>query len=119
LAPGVVVARPQSPTAETQTARPEDAGAFPVTFTDVTERAGLSTPIIYGGLDRKRYIIETNGCGVAFFDYDDDGWVDILLLNGTRLEGLPRGSEPTTRLYHNEHDGTFADVTARSGLART
>ena len=55
------------------------------TFTDVAAKAGLTQPIVYGGIDRKRYIIETNGCGVAFFDYDQDGWVDLLLLSGTRL----------------------------------
>jgi hypothetical protein len=87
-------------------------------FVDVAISAGLSEPIIYGGIDRKRYIIETNGCGVAFIDYDNDGWIDILLLSGTRLEGFPAGKEPTNRLYHNNRDGTFTDVTAKSGLAR-
>src|ERR1700674_2607722 len=62
------------------------ANDFPVTFTDIAGAAGLSTPTIYGGVDRKRYIIETNGCGVAFFDYDNDGWMDVLILSGTRLE---------------------------------
>ena len=79
---------------------------------------GLTAPIVYGGSERKRYIIETNGCGVAFLDYDNDGWADVLLLSGTRLEGLPKGQGPTPRLYRNRGDGTFADVTARSGLAR-
>jgi hypothetical protein len=92
---------------------------FPVTFTDVTERAGLLTPIIYGGVEQKKYIIETNGCGVAFIDYDKDGWMDVLLLSGTRLEGFPPGAAPTNRLYHNNRNGTFTDVTSRSGLART
>jgi hypothetical protein len=90
-----------------------------VTFVDVAREAGLSQPIIYGGIDRKRYIIETNGCGVAFIDYDDDGWLDIFLLSGTRLEGFPKGKEPTNRLYRNNRNGSFTDVTARSGLART
>src|SRR5436190_17471129 len=62
---------------------------FPVTFTDIAAAAGLSAPTIYGGVDRKRYIIETNGCGVAFFDYDNDGWMDVLILSGTRLEPSP------------------------------
>src|SRR5262249_6059274 len=60
-----------------------------------------------------------NGCGVAFLDYDGDGWMDVLMLSGTRLESFPSGKEPTNRLYHNNHDGTFTDVTAKSGLART
>lgn len=97
----------------------KDQSDFPVTFVDVAERAGLTAPIIYGGLDRKKYIIETNGCGVAFLDYDNDGWIDIFLLNGTRLEGFPTADKPTNRLYHNNRDGGFSDVTAKSGLART
>ncbi len=92
---------------------------FPVTFADVAERAGLSAPIIYGGIERKRFIIETNGCGVAFVDYDNDNWVDILLLTGTRLEGFPQGKEPSNRLYRNNRDGTFTDVTDKSGLRRS
>ena len=95
------------------------AGGFPVTFVDIAERAGLTAPILYGGVDQKKYIIETNGCGVAFIDYDNDGWIDIFLLNGTRLEGTAKGNEPTSKLYHNNRDGSFADVTAKSGLRRT
>jgi hypothetical protein len=90
----------------------------PFTFVDAAQGAGLTSPTIYGGVERKRYIIETNGCGVAFFDYDGDGWVDVLLLNGTRLEGFPRGQAPTIRLYRNRRDGTFQDVTDRAGLRR-
>jgi len=97
-----------------------------VTLVDVAERAGLRGVSVYGGLERKRFIIETNGAGVAFVDVDDDGWVDALVLNGTRLEdgkredkAWPRGQAPTSHLYRNNHDGTFTDVTARSGLART
>src|SRR5689334_12418726 len=104
------------------TPSPQDAngaGDFQVTFAEVAARAGLVEPILYGGVDKKRYIIETNGCGVAFFDYDNDGWVDILLLNGWRLEGFPKGKEPTIRLYHNNRNGSFTDVSATSGLART
>src|SRR4051812_33981577 len=68
-----------------QVCHARQAAEFPVTFVDAAQGAGLTSPIIYGGVERKRYIIETNGCGVAFFDYDDDGWMDVLLLNGTRL----------------------------------
>ncbi len=92
---------------------------FSVTFVDVAQRARLTSPIIYGGLDRKKYIIETNGCGVAFFDYDNDGWMDILLLNGTRLEEIPKENKPTNKLYHNNRDGSFSDLTAKSGLTGT
>src|SRR6185369_16782181 len=103
----------------TSTAEENVATDFPVTFVDIAERAGLNAPIIYGGVDQKKYIIETNGCGVAFIDYDNDGWMDLLLLNGTRLEGFPKGKEPTLKLYHNNRNGTFSDATAGSGLTRT
>src|SRR6266498_197137 len=92
-----------------------DAG-FAVTYVDIANRAGLSGATIYGGVEQKRYIIETNGCGVGFFDYDNDGWMDILVLSGTRLEGFPLGKEPTNHLYRNKHDGTFSDVTEKAGL---
>ncbi|HJQ26149.1 MAG TPA: CRTAC1 family protein [Blastocatellia bacterium] len=97
----------------------KSADDFQVRFVEAAARAGLTEPTVYGGIDRKRYIIETNGCGVAFFDYDNDGWMDILLLNGTRLEGFPKGKEPTLKLYHNNRNGTFSDVTNGSGLTRT
>jgi hypothetical protein len=95
---------------------------FAVNFTDVAARAGLTQPVIYGGIDRKLYILETNGCGVAFFDYDNDGWIDILLLTGSRLDSNPsnlKTGKATTRLYRNNRDGTFNDVTLRAGLERT
>ena len=88
-------------------------------FTDVAERSGLTAQNVFGGIDTKKYIIETTGNGVAIFDYDNDGWPDIFLVNGTRLEGLPAGKGPTNRLYHNNHDGTFTDVTAKAGLTAT
>ena len=97
-----------------------------VAFTDIAERAGLRAETIYGGIDRKRFIIETNGSGVGLIDYDNDGWVDALTLSGTRLkEGTreeltyPPGSAPTNRLYRNRRDGTFEDVTDAAGLRRT
>ena len=92
---------------------------YPATFVDIASSAGLTDPIIYGGVDKKKYIIETNGCGVAFVDYDNDGWMDVFLLNGTRLEGFPQGKEPTNRLFHNDRNGRFTDVTSKSGLQRT
>ena len=89
---------------------------FQSRLTDVADKAGLTQPIVYGGLDSKSYIIEVVGCGVAFFDYDNDGWLDLLVLNGTRLEGAPPGT--SNRLYKNNRDGTFTDVTEKAGLAR-
>ena len=89
---------------------------FHAHFTDVAAQAGLRAPVVYGGLDRKSFIVETVGCGAAFLDYDNDGWLDIFLLSGTTLDGSRRGSN---RLYKNNRDGTFTDVTAKAGLDRT
>ena len=86
-------------------------------FTDTAEKAGLTMANVFGGVDVKKYIIETTGNGVAIFDYDNDGWPDIFFVNGTTLEGFPAGKEPTNHLYHNNHDGTFSDVTIKTNLA--
>ena len=88
-------------------------------FTDVAEKSGLTAINVFGGKDTKKYIIETTGTGVAIFDYDNDGWPDLFLVNGTTLEGFPEGKAPTNHLYHNNHDGTFTDVTVTAGLADT
>ncbi len=90
--------------------------AFDARFTDVAAAAGLRQPVICGPVDRKTYILETIGCGAAFFDYDNDGWMDIFLLSGTRLDGSSAGSN---RLYRNNRDGSFTDVTDKSGLGRS
>jgi len=89
---------------------------FDAWLTDVAGKAGLTTPVIYGGVDQNAYILEAIGCGAAFLDFDNDGWLDILLLTGSRWEGVPDGT--TNRLYKNNRDGTFTDVTARAGLMR-
>jgi hypothetical protein len=91
-----------------------------VQFIDVAEKAGLHTPNVWGGIEHKRIIIETKGSGIAFFDYDNDGWLDIYLTNGSRLDAhWDKGKEPTTHLYKNNRDGTFTDVTEKSGLGRS
>jgi hypothetical protein len=90
---------------------------FPVRFTDIASAAGLTKPAICGKDNPKDYIIETIGCGVAFFDYDNDGWLDALVLSGTRLENDDPGA--SNRLYRNNRDGTFTDVTGKAGLFRT
>lgn len=87
-------------------------------FQDVTAKAGLTARNYFGGETSKQYILETTGCGVAFFDYDNDGWLDIFLVNGSRLEGFPPGKEPTNHLYRNNRDGTFIDVTEKAGLLK-
>ena len=90
-------------------------------FTDIAEKAGLTMSNVFGGKDTKKYIIETTGTGVAIFDYDNDGWPDIFLVNGTTLDGFPagKGTAPSNHLYRNNHDGTFTDVTTKAGLNAT
>ena len=88
-------------------------------FVDEAAKAGLTEPNTFGGVDTKKFIIETTGTGVAIFDYDNDGWPDIFVVNGTTLEPLPGRKPPTNHLYHNNHDGTFTDVTEKAGLARS
>src|SRR5258708_24547179 len=83
-------------------------------FIDVAREAGLTAPTMYGGFEHDIYIIESVGGGCAFFDYDNDGWMDIFIVGGTRLEGPPPGA--TNRLYKNNRDGTFTDVTEKAGL---
>ena len=87
-------------------------------FVDIAEKSGIATTNVFGGKDTKKYIIETTGTGVAIFDYDNDGWPDIFIVNGTTLEGFPQDKAATNHLYRNNHDGTFTDVTKPAGLAR-
>jgi enediyne biosynthesis protein E4 len=95
--------------------KPSDK-SFLARFTDIGKQAGLRHSTIYGPMDHKDYIIETMGCGCAFLDYDNDGWMDILVLSGSRVAGAPEGT--SSRLYKNNRDGTFTDVTAKAGLMR-
>jgi hypothetical protein len=93
----------------------------PAWFIDVAQSAGLRMENVNGGVDTKKYIIETTGSGVAIFDYDNDGWPDIFLVNGTAITAsagdVKQTSEkPTSHLFHNNHDGTFTDVTHSAGL---
>jgi hypothetical protein len=103
------------------TATPQKAPAPPrlAYFTDIADKAGLKMTTVFGGVDSKKYILETTGTGVAIFDYDNDGWPDIFLVNGTTLEGFPSGKDPTNHLFRNNHDGTFTDVTVKTGLEGT
>ncbi len=86
-------------------------------YVDQAHAAGLLTKTIYGNEHKNRYLLETTGCGVAFFDYDGDDWVDLFLVNGSRLDGFAKGEAPISRLFKNNRDGTFTDVTLRAGLA--
>jgi len=101
----------------TPTPRGKPSGLpFHARFTDIAYAAGLRNPVICGTDNRKTYILEAVGCGAAFFDYDNDGWLDIFVLNGDRLENSPSA---TSRLYKNNRDGTFTDVTDNAGLRHT
>jgi enediyne biosynthesis protein E4 len=84
------------------------------TFTDVAKQAGLTATMYYGVREAVTYIIEEMGGGCAFFDYDNDGWMDIFIVGGRTLEGIPEGA--SNRLYKNNRDGTFKDVTKEAGL---
>jgi hypothetical protein len=102
--------------------RPITAGGFvdgaPVVFANITKLAGLDKFRHRSGTPAKPTILETMGSGVALLDYDNDGWLDIYLLNGSTVDAL-KGQEPAPRamLLHNNHDGTFTDVTAKAGVA--
>jgi hypothetical protein len=99
---------------------PQSSGTKPLAyFTDIAKRAELTMTNTFGGVTTKKYIIETTGTGVAIFDYDNDGWPDIFIVNGTKLEGFPATEAPSNHLYRNNHDGTFTDVTQKAGLAHS
>src|SRR5580693_6423660 len=83
-------------------------------FVDVAASAGLTQTMFYGEGASATYVTEIMGGGCAFFDYDNDGWMDIFILGGRRLESVPRGA--SNRLYKNNRDGTFTDVTEKAGL---
>jgi enediyne biosynthesis protein E4 len=102
--------------------RPITAGGFvdgaPLVFTDITKQSGLEKFRHRSGSPDKKTIIETPGSGVALIDYDNDGWLDIYLPNGSTMAAL-KGQEPAPQamLLRNNHDGTFTDVTKKSGVS--
>jgi enediyne biosynthesis protein E4 len=104
------VARPAGPKS------PIEGTPLGVSFVDVVKESGLNLKTIYGGEGTNKYLLETTGCGLAFYDYDNDGWLDLFMVNGWRLEGFPKGQEPHCHLFKNNRDGTFTDVTMGSGL---
>jgi hypothetical protein len=87
---------------------------FHARFTDVARSAGLNHPSICGYPDRADYVIDAMGCGVAFLDYDNDGWLDILVISSSRSDDP--NSDSSSRLYKNNRNGTFTDVTEKAGL---
>src|SRR6266849_496585 len=102
--------------------RPITAGGFvdgaPVVFIDITKEAGLDKFHHRSGGSEKSTIIDAPGSGVALLDYDNDGWLDIYLLNDSTVPSI-KGKErpPRAMLFHNNHDGTFTDVTDKAGVA--
>jgi enediyne biosynthesis protein E4 len=101
--------------------RPITAGGFvdsgPIVFQDITKAAGLSGWVHKMGVPQKNFIVETNGSGVALLDYDNDGWLDIYLVNGATFDSLDgKETSPHAALFHNNHDGTFTDVAAKAGV---
>ena len=108
---------PGSPASRKSETDPAPAG---FSFTDIASEAGLAGAVnVFGNVTQKQYLLEEIGCGVALFDYDNDGWLDIFMVNGTRFEGISPQHQPVNFLFHNNRDGTFTDVTEKAGLARS
>lgn len=96
----------------------EAPAEFKVSFINIAKSAGVTHKTIYGDEHKNKYLLETTGCGVAWFDYDNDGWLDLFFVNGTRFTGIVKGQEPSNHLYRNNRNGTFTDVTDKAGLRR-
>ncbi len=102
--------------------RPITAGGFvksgPVIFQDIAKAAGLTHWRHTAGTVEKKLILEAKGPGVCLLDYDNDGWLDIYLVNGSTYEAQEgKAAAPHAALFHNNHDGTFTDVTEKAGVA--
>src|SRR5882762_5446365 len=121
LLPGILVATvfalAQAPNASKNNQATIKSNA--VHFENIARQVGLTALNVNGNDKHNVFLIEGTGIGAVIFDYDNDGWPDIFLPNGTRVEGFPKGQEPTGHLYHNNQDGTFTDVTEKAGLAHT
>ncbi len=100
----------------------KESGSSPpgARFVDIAAEAGLGDFVCYsGGIERKETILETTGAGCAFLDYDNDGDLDIFLMTASRSEGFAGSAEPSNRLYRNDGNGRFSDVTGQAGLVRS
>jgi hypothetical protein len=121
LSASALSARSMAQAVASRTAKPQPRGPasgrpFDAKFVDVAHQAGLRSPVIYGHPDHADYIVETVGSGCGFIDYDNDGWMDIFILTGITVAGVPPGT--SNRLYKNNRDGTFTDVTEQAGLSK-
>src|SRR5207249_10642985 len=109
---------PASPASRKPQSSPDHAAGF--SFTDISEKAGLGGAInVFGGVTHKRLLLEETGCGVALFDYDNDGWLDISMVNGTGLDGISAHQQQANFLFRNNRDGSLRDVTEKAGLIRS
>jgi hypothetical protein len=90
--------------------------ACKIRFTNVASNAGLSAVTVFGGKATNKYLVETTGCGIGFLDYNNDGLLDIFQVNGSVLEGFPKGQEPANHFYRNRGNGSFEDVTQKANL---
>ena len=115
----VIVAALVTTASPTTTAQPARGGPLTFSFAETAKAAGLTAITVYGGTETNKYLVETTGCGVAVLDIDGDGWLDLFIVNGTVLGGFPAGQEPMGHLYRNRRDGTYEDVTAKSGILQT
>ena len=115
----VIVAALVTTASPTTTAQPARGGSLTFSFAETAKAAGLTAITVYGGTETNKYLVETTGCGVAVLDIDGDGWLDLFIVNGTVLGGFPAGQEPMGHLYRNRRDGTYEDVTAKSGILQT
>ena len=115
----VIVAALVTTASPTTTAQPARGGPLTFSFAETAKAAGLTAITVYGGIETNKYLVETTGCGVAVLDIDGDGWLDLFIVNGTVLGGFPAGQEPMGHLYRNRRDGTYEDVTAKSGILQT
>ncbi len=101
------------------TSKPGKEDSYVPNYVDVASKAGLTAKTVIGGHASKDFLLSTTGGGIALWDYDNDGWLDIFIVNGWGLRDFPKGEEPTNHLYRNNRDGTFTDVTARANLLRS
>jgi len=88
-------------------------------YVDVASLAGLTAKTVVAGHESKDFLVSTTGGGIALFDYDNDGWLDIFVVNSWGFSGFPKDKEPINHLYKNNRDGTFTDVTAKANLVRS
>src|SRR3989454_10789620 len=114
--PSLLNAFPFSNQGETAPKPGSDLG---LSFVDVAHESGLNAKTIYGGEHKNKYLLETTGCGVAFYDYDNDGWLDIFVVNGTSLGGFSKNKKNGKHVFKDNHDGVLTKSVVKAGLRLT